>query len=81
MKKYRVVIDYQGGSFGKNRVYTAEEWLEQALDWLDADGLDDESLEEIRKFYNAELEKGNEEQIIDYIATMWDLAFEQVPEK
>ena len=35
--KYRVVKDLQGGEFGMGIDMTAEEWLEQAVEWRDSD--------------------------------------------
>ncbi len=80
MKQYRVIEDLQGGTFGMGRVYTAEEWLEQALDWLDADGTDPMALDDIENYYRREIAKGNEQAVIDYIAEMWQLEFEEITE-
>lgn len=43
--RYSVIRDLQGGAFGMGRYYTVEEWREQALEWLDADDADEETME------------------------------------
>lgn len=78
MKLYRVIKDEQGGSFGMGRVYTAEEWLEQAIDWLDADGSDPLDLSDIECCYQRKISEGKEQEVIDYIAEIWQLEFEEI---
>lgn len=82
MKRYRVFRDYQGGSFGMDRDYTAMEWLEQMLEWSEAD---DPSwcIEELAKelahgtlkydIYRA-VERDYLRQDCDYIAEQNDIA-------
>lgn len=60
------------------RVYTAEEWLQQALDWLDADGTDQMTLDDIENYYQGEIAKNNEQAVIDYIAETWQLEFGEI---
>lgn len=93
-KKYRVVRDLQGGEFGMGRDYTAEEWLEQAVDWRDSDdswgdygeGVDCygnkhlDSRSWFIKFWKRMIKDGREQELIDYIADIWALEFEKVPE-
>lgn len=80
MKKYRVVADYQGGSFGMDRDYTAEEWLEQMEDWALADGWDSDDLETEVMYWQNKIKQGKEQELIDYIAEVWTLGFEEVKE-
>lgn len=81
MHKYRVVRDYQGGEFGMGRDYTAEEWLEQMLEWRTADGLDDEDTERERGYWAKAIKTPyGESMLIDYIAEIWQLEFEKVKE-
>jgi hypothetical protein len=79
MNKYRVVRDLQGGSFGMDRDYTADEWIEQAREWCEADDNTDldNYLERMQK------NRGDfpDKEVIDFIADIWQLEFEQVKEK
>lgn len=78
MKRYEVVRDLQGGSFGMDRQFTAKEWLEQAREWCSLD--DDTETDNILERWGKELDKGerNEEGVIDYIAEMWQLDIREV---
>lgn len=92
MKKYRVVRDLQGGEFGMGGDYTAEEWLGQAVEWRDSDdswgdygeGTDyyGETHSDDRKwfieFWKRMIKDGREQDLIDYIADIWSLEFEEV---
>ena len=92
MKKYRVIEDLQGGDFGMDRDYTAKEWLDQAVEWRDADdswgdygeGVDcygDKHLDSktwFIKFWKKIIKDGREQELIDYIADIWGLVFEEV---
>jgi hypothetical protein len=94
MKRYRVVRDLQGGEFGMGRDYTANEWLELAVEWRDADdswgdygeGVDcdgDKHLDSktwFIKFWKKIIKDGREQELIDYIADIWGLVFEEVKE-
>lgn len=79
MKRYEVVADLRGGEFGMDRQYTAEEWLEQACDWLDADGYDDDR-EEFRAYWGEKIKAGQEQELIDYISEVWFLDIQEVKE-
>lgn len=86
-KRYVVVEDRQGGEFGMGRCYTAEEWLEQAVDWRDSDdswgdygeGTDmyGETHHDDRKwfirFWKKVIADGKEQELIDYISDIWDI--------
>ena len=92
MKRYRVVKDLQGGSFGMDRDYTAEEWLEQAVDWRDSDDswgdygegvdcygqehLDDRSW--FIKFWKQMIKDGKEQELIDYISEIWQIELAEI---
>lgn len=92
MKRYRVIEDLQGGDFGMDRDYTANEWLEQAVEWRDADdswgdygeGVDcygEKHLDSktwFIKFWKKIIKDGHEQELIDYIADIWGLVFEEV---
>lgn len=78
MKRYKVIEDLQGGEFGMGREYTAEEWLEQAVEWRDSDGWGDDEREEFIKFWKRMIKDGREQELIDYIADIWSLEFEEV---
>ena len=94
MKRYRVVADLQGGEFGMGRDYTAEEWLKQAVEWRDSDdswgdygeGTDmygethNDDREWFIKFWKQRIEDGKEQELIDYIADIWQLEFKEVKE-
>lgn len=76
MKRYEVIEDLQGGTFGMDRQYTAEEWLDQALSWLDADGwdVDDDGI----AYWKSVIAEGREEELIGYIEETWDLEMREV---
>lgn len=92
MNKYRVIRDLQGGEFGMGRDMTAEEWLEQAVEWRDSDdswgdygeGTDmygethNDEREWFIKFWKRMIKDGKEQELIDYIADIWSLEFEKV---
>lgn len=78
MRRYEVVADLQGGSFGMGKQYTAEEWAEQACDWLEADGCS--TVEEVRAYWLSEIAEGREEVVISTIAELWQLDIQEVKE-
>ncbi len=90
MKKYRVIEDLQGGEFGMGRDYTAKEWLECMLEWRDSDDSwgdwgdgDNEYLDTrdgCKQFWESIINEGKEQKLIDYIADIWGLVFEEVKE-
>lgn len=69
MKKYRVIEDLQGGSFGMDRDYTIEQWREQALEWAEMD--ENDGLIE-------KLESLSESDVLPFIAEFWQLEFAEV---
>ena len=88
--KYRVIEDLQGGSFGMDRTYSAEEWLEQMIEWRNADdswgdyeiGADGylDTPEGCRKYWKQVIADGDEQDLIDYISDVWQIIFEPVDE-
>lgn len=80
MKRYRVVRDYQGGEFGMGRDYTAMEWLEQMIEWSEMDGVDEQDIKDMQEYWKNEIEFGREQGLIDHIAEVWQLEFEEVEE-
>ena len=92
MVKYRVIRDLQGGDFGMDRDYTAEEWLEQAVDWRDSDdswgdwggGVDcygnkhyDER-EWFIRFWKQMIKDGKEKELIDCISEYWQIELAEI---
>lgn len=78
--RYRVVRDYQGGEFGMGRDYTAMEWLEQMIEWSEMDGVDEQDIKDMQEYWKNEIEFGREQGLIDHIAEVWQLEFEEVEE-
>lgn len=77
-RKWRVVRDCQGGSFGMGRDYSAKEWAEQAIEWLEADDCD--SIKDWQDQFESMLQAGDEDGVIAEIASVWDLEFEEIVE-
>ena len=78
--RYRVIRDYQGGEFGMGRDYTAMEWLEQMIEWSEMDGVDEQDIKDMQEYWKNEIEFGREQGLIDHIAEVWQLEFEEVKE-
>ena len=70
-KKYICVNDFQGGSFGMYRTYTAKEWGEQAMEWADSDGSEYADQWLLENFEN-------EERLINDIQEMWEIQLEEL---
>lgn len=71
-RKFEVTEDRQYGSFGMYRVYTIQEWIDTALEWLDSDGY----FEEDQIFVNYLLKGGI--RAIKAIDEFWDITLERV---
>ena len=71
MKYYIVTADLQGGEFGMERAYTAKDWAKQAYTWACSDGDEDAEHWKIENFKN-------EQELIDSIGDVWDLAFAEI---
>ena len=71
MKKYECIKDLQGASWFVNSIFTLEEWRELAKEWANNDGLD-----EVEKT----LEELPENEIMEFIADIWQLEFRTVVE-
>lgn len=74
-RQWYVIEDRQGSDFGMYRLYTAEEWLDQAIDWLDSDGYFDdtgETEEEYREYWENIIAR-DPQQFIDFVDDMWEL--------
>lgn len=87
MKLYRVIEDCQGGTFAMGIAQSANEWLEQMLDWRDSDGSfgnwdapEEDTMEGQRKRWQQVIAEGHEQELIDYIAEIWQLEFETINE-
>ena len=69
-----------GDEFGMHRLYTAEEWLDQAIDWLESDKAFDESdaepqwqsPEKFREIWTKKIQK-DPQSIIDFIDNYWEI--------
>lgn len=81
MKQYRVCEDLQGGSFGMGRVYNIHEWIEQAQEWCEMD----ENPGLAQWFGNLEEMLANgkltEKDILNEIAEIWTIEFEEITEE
>ena len=80
MKKYKCVEDYQGTGWCVDVVDTAEGWRERAIDWQQSDGIDAEDIEKFSRYYKEKIEEGKEQELMDYIADVWQIGFEEVKE-
>lgn len=77
---YRVVKDHQGGTFGMNRDQNATDWLEDMIDWRDADDSweNDDERQKTIDYWKGEIANGNEQDLLDYIAEVWEIDFSPV---
>ena len=80
MKRYIVIRDWQGGSFGMFRDYTAEKWGQQAAQWSDSDGSEYPNQWLLKNFTKGHYKDSNnikhkftEEDLINAIADMWEI--------
>lgn len=91
MKLYRVIKDRQGGAFAMGYAQSAKDWLETMIGWRDSDdswgdwgnghkGYEDERDKAI-KWWQVQIAAGNEQNLIDYIADIWDLDFQIIDEE
>lgn len=81
-RQWYVIDDRQGGDFGMYRLYTAEEWLDQAAEWLDHDDMfgyfDDPedspwySEENFREIWGRQIKK-DPQKLIDFIDDYWEI--------
>ena len=81
--RYQVIKDNQGGSWGESHgAQTAEYWLDVMFDWLDADDAfeDEQDRQEQQNYWLGVIDEGREQELIDYIAEVWDLEFIKVQE-
>ena len=76
---YYVTCDRQGGSFGMGRLYTAYQWLEQAVEWHDHDDFWESDIERQNfiEQWSFEITNGNEDDFMEYVSDLWELDFEQ----
>ena len=80
-RQWYVIEDRQGGDFGMYRLYTAEQWLDQAMEWLDSDGYfvdpeDADEWDETEEGYRSHWEKiiaRDPQKFIDYVDDAWEL--------
>jgi len=79
---YECVEDRQGGDWCVGLVQTAEEWLEDAIYWRNADWSWDEdngdTEEHMREFWNKKIADGKEQELIGYIDEVWSITIEFV---
>ena len=74
-RQWYVIEDRQGGEFGMYRLYTAEEWLDQVVEWLESDGAfdEDDNPEEDFRAYWGQVIKENPQEFIDYVDDLWEI--------
>ena len=75
-RQWYVIEDRQGGEFGMYRLLTAEEWLDQAIEWSESDGYFDDEDSETEEEYRAHWEAiiaSNPQEFIDYLEDLWEL--------
>lgn len=81
MKQYRVYKDLQGGSFGKGRVYTIPQWVEQAQEWAEMDenpGLAHE-VQNLGDLWQEH--KLTDDEVLGQIAEIWTIEFEEITDE
>lgn len=73
-RQWYVTEDRQGGEFGFGRLYTANQWLDQACKWLESDGAfdDDWTEEDYRAQWETVIDE-NPQDFIDYVDDMWEI--------
>lgn len=83
MKKYKCIEDYQGTGWCIDIVDTAEGWLERAIGWRDSDDSfeNDTERKKFIAYWNHKIKMGEEEKLIEYIADIWQIGFEEVKEQ
>ena len=78
MRKYQVIEDRQGGSFGTGRVYTAMEWLDGALEWAECD-CNVELQHQLCQYKEMlALDPSLEQEVIEFIDCTWDITLAEV---
>lgn len=82
MKKYRVIEDLQGGGWHVGVVDTAKGWLDRAVGWRDIDDSFENNTERKKfiAYWGHKIKAGEEEKLIEYIADIWAINFEEVKE-
>lgn len=73
--QYIVIEDRQGGSFGMDRAYTVDEWLEQARAWCEAD--DNTDLDNYLENIQNHREEWTDEQILGLIDETWNITLKE----
>lgn len=82
MKKYICTNDYQGGDWCVGVIDDAKGWLERAISWRDSDDSwgDNAERKKFIAYWNHKIKMGEERDLIEYIADMWSIGFEEVKE-
>ena len=76
-RKWQVIRDLQGGSFGMNRVYDLKDWVETAVEWSMSEG-NTELAKALRVMIEKVSSEEEENKTLGFIAEMWGLEFEEV---
>ena len=82
-RQWYVIEDNQGGEFGMHRLLTAEEWLDQVIEWQESDGEFWASPNGDSEDYTADdfiaewqpIIDSDPQEFIDFIADAWELEF------
>ena len=82
MKKYRVIEDLQGDEWCVGIVDTAKGWLDRAIGWRDSDDSFEDAAERKKfiAYWEHKIKMGEEEKLIEYVADVWAINFEEVKE-
>lgn len=82
MKKYRAIEDLQGGEWCVGVADTAKGWLDRAIGWRDSDGSFEDAAERKKfiAYWEHKIKMGEEERLIEYVADVWAINFEEVKE-
>lgn len=78
MKRYEVIQDLQGGSFGMGRQYTALEWLEQSCEWQGDDGMGGADIRRYKEYWTKQIAAGRERDLIGDIEANWEIVLQEV---
>lgn len=71
MKRYKVINDLQGGTFGMDRNFTLKELREQAIRWANMD----EDFALARRLERCEIKNSD---LLSFSASWWSLEFAEV---
>ena len=78
-KKYICTEDLQQTGWYVGESFTAKEWLEHMIMWMEWDDVfeTDSERENCTSYWNAKIEAGEENELILHIADLWELKIEE----